>query len=334
MKAATILLDTNVWRAIADTNAEGQLVSALSRSGSQIAIAPAVVYETLRFENIALRNLILRIQTAPRWTRLMPEAFLECEEIRAEIGRVRPNWLSPNPDLSDYRRNVRDWTRRMRVGKQLSGLGFWNRVREHPDWMANATLTDRLERARLDSKSVQADSKRKRIGPLALKDLMGRFANQPPGSEVSAWRWPALAAFASHIQEDGNPYRDWLVPWFKIDPQDMAPSLWTDFWIQSCAENAVPRQWLRWAFSYHQTFTKWTDGTPVDEQLSSYLPDCDYVISADKRFVRTVNEIRSEAPFPMATALLIPGGPDGASVLVELVCGLTLANANASDTSS
>jgi len=68
-----ILLDTNVWRALADANAGQRLSSAAARRGLTIAVAPSVVYETLRLEHVALRDRVLRIQTSRGWVRLVPE---------------------------------------------------------------------------------------------------------------------------------------------------------------------------------------------------------------------------------------------------------------------
>jgi hypothetical protein len=315
-----ILLDTNVWRALADANAGQRLSSAAERRGLAIAVAPSVVYETLRLEDVALGNRILRIQTSRRWARLMPEAFSECAEILTEVRRLHPTWLAPAPDLSGYERHLRDWTRGMAKSKSLAGLGFWNRVREHPDWMANAVRSDRrLEAARIESKAAQVERRLRAAGPPSLKGLCARLPDQPSGSEVEAWRWPAFFAFASHVQDDSSPYRDWLTPWFRIDPRDMGSDPWTLFWAYQCDTPAVPRQWLRWAFSYYQTFVKWTPGTPGDEQLGTYLLDCRHVVSADKVFVRLVREIGGQSPIAMPAAHLVRGGVDGAADLVELV---------------
>jgi hypothetical protein len=267
----------------------------------------------------------------------MPEAFSDCAEILAEIRRLHSNWLAATPDLTQYKRHVRDWTRRLSTSKSLAGLGFWGRVREHPDWMANAVYSDwRLDAARNESKAAQVKGRQRSAGPPPLKDLRARLPDQPLGSEVEAWRWPALAAFASLIQDDTSPYRDWLVPWFKIDPSDMGSDHWTSFWIYECDASAVPRQWLRWAMSYYQTYVKWTPGTPGDEQLAAYLPDCRYVVSADKAFVRLVQEIGQHSPFAMPTAHLVRGGVDGVLDLLELVdqFGLYKANKEAVTTST
>jgi hypothetical protein len=316
-----ILLDTNVWRALADADAGQRLSSAAARRGLAIAVAPSVVYETLRLKDVALRNRILRVQTSRGWVRLMPEAFSECAEIRAEVRRLHADWLAPAPDLSDYKRHVRDWTRGIASSKSWVGLGFWNRVRERPDWMANAVHYDseRLEAARIQSKAAQVEGRSRIAGPLPLTDLWARLPDQPSGSEVEPWRWPAMVAFAYHVHDDKSPYRDWLVPWFRIDPRDMGSDPWTRFWIYESDTLAVPRQWLRWAFSYCQTFVKWTPGTPGDEQLATYLLDCHHVVSADGVFVRLVREIGRQAPLALPSAHLVRGGVDGAADLVGLV---------------
>jgi hypothetical protein len=290
-----------------------------ARRGLVIVVAPSAVYETLALKDVPLRNRVLQIQTSRKWARLMPEAFSECAEILAEVRRLHPDWLACDPDLAQYKREVRDWTRGIARSKSLAGLGFWNRVRKPPDWMADKTRNWRLGPARTESKAAQVEGKPRMAGPLPLSGLQGRIPDQSPGSEVDAWRWPAFIAFASHIQDYSDPYRDWLVPWFRIDPRDMGSDPWTLFWIYECDTLAVPRQWLRWAFSYHQTFAKLTAGTPGDEQLASYLPDCDHVVSADKGFVRLVNEIGRQSPFAMPTAHLVGGGVHGAADLVELV---------------
>jgi hypothetical protein len=222
----------------------------------------------------------------------------------------------------------------MASSKSLAGLGFWNRVRERPDWMANAVIYGdrRLDAARHESKAAQVKGRPRNTGPLPLRDLVARLPEQSSGSEVEAWRWPALAAFASHLHDYTSPYRNWLVPWFKVDPRDMGSDPWTLFWIYECDASAVPRQWLRWAVSYYQTYAKWTPGTPGDEQFAAYLPDCNCVVSADRAFVRIVREIGQHSPFAMPTAHLVRGGVDGAADLAELVgqSGLYDANSGAS----
>lgn len=179
---------------MADANAGQRLSLAGCRHGLAIVVAPSVVYEPLRLKDTVQRNRILRIETSRKWTRLMPEAFSECAEILLEVRRLHPNWLEPAPDLSGYNLHVRDWTRGMATGKSLAALGFWNRVREHPDWVANAIHSDRLDAARIESKAAQVEGRLRKAGPMPLNDLWARLPDQPLGSEVEAWRWPAFAA--------------------------------------------------------------------------------------------------------------------------------------------
>lgn len=318
-RAPRFLLDTNIWRALVDADAGQQLASHAKRVGVTIVMAPAVVYETLALEDVPLRNRILHLQASRGWQRLMPEAFSECEEILAELRRQHPDWLSRDPDLSLYRQHLRDWTRSMPGGSRWAVLGFWNRVRLCPDDMARAISGGNMNLAREGSRAIQVQGRERVVGASPLDGLKARLPTQSPGSEVDAWRWPALAAFSAHLENESDPYHDWLAPWLKIDPRAMGSDHWTRFWLQECDTLAVPRQWLRWAFAYHQSFVKWTPGTPGDEQLSTYLLECDHVVSADKVFVRLVNRVREEAPFVMPFAHQVQGGVAGVSDLLELL---------------
>ena len=84
-----VLLDTNIWRYVADAKSAGMLIS-IARSGKyHIQIAPAVLYETLRIRDHALRATIVKAMTNERLSRLMTEAYSESMEILS----VRPRGL-------------------------------------------------------------------------------------------------------------------------------------------------------------------------------------------------------------------------------------------------
>lgn len=314
---ARILLDTNIWRALADADAGQALLSTSKNNGLEIVIAPAVVYETLAMGDVVVRNRILRMQAAQHWTRLMPDAFTECLEIRNEVRRLHPEWLASDPDLSLFNRHERDWRRKTASGKGYSQQGFWDRVRNHPDSMSKAIIDGRLELARQETQAVDLKGKEKIAKPTLLDGMTARLEGQSPSSAVDAWRWPAFAAFASHIQAQDGAYRDWLVPFFRIDPANMGSEPWTLFWVYEADTLSVPRQWVRWAFSNRQLYRKWTPGTPGDQQLSSYLIDCDYVVSADKAFVDIANVVRAEAPITMARGIRVAGGKEGVAELLD-----------------
>lgn len=62
-----ILLDSNIWRYIADANAAGALQAAVAKARHRIVIAPAVLYEALRMRDAPLRRQLAEIMTRPAW---------------------------------------------------------------------------------------------------------------------------------------------------------------------------------------------------------------------------------------------------------------------------
>ena len=88
-----LLLDTNVWRYIADDRAGREVARVAERAAVRVCIAPAVVYEALRCGDPCLRAALVRLMTDAAWSRLMPEAFDEANELQDEIRRLRPGWL-------------------------------------------------------------------------------------------------------------------------------------------------------------------------------------------------------------------------------------------------
>ena len=77
-----IFLDTNIWRYIADTGAFNTLVETASSNGIELVVAPALVHEVRQLRDDTLRKKILSIIASPRLVRLMPEIYLEAEDIK------------------------------------------------------------------------------------------------------------------------------------------------------------------------------------------------------------------------------------------------------------
>jgi len=95
-----VLLDSNVWRYLVDQNASAALEKCVTESDIEIVVTPSLVFETFEQLNEPVRKSILKLQALPSWTRLMPDTFLEMEEIKASIRRYRPELIVNNPDLT------------------------------------------------------------------------------------------------------------------------------------------------------------------------------------------------------------------------------------------
>src|SRR5688500_9649674 len=115
-----VLFDSNLWRYLADYGERSDLESACAASGIEVVVAPALVFEARRLRDDATRKKILALLAHENWTRLLPEAYLEVEEIKAIVRRSRPEWIVAKPDLTEVGRLRDDWERR-------EG-GFWSRA--------------------------------------------------------------------------------------------------------------------------------------------------------------------------------------------------------------
>jgi hypothetical protein len=120
-----ILFDTNVWNYLADYSSVRVLRRATQVGGNKILVAPSTLYEALRVPNAEARFRRAALMTDRAWTRLMPEAYSESQELLREIKRLRPQWLKSGGNRGAVQRLRHDWGR--------TNAGFWARVRSNPD---------------------------------------------------------------------------------------------------------------------------------------------------------------------------------------------------------
>ena len=65
MKSRRILLDSNVWRYFVDADALPELLKVTRASRHIVVIAPAVLYEAVRTQDVAIRDQLLAAMTLP-----------------------------------------------------------------------------------------------------------------------------------------------------------------------------------------------------------------------------------------------------------------------------
>lgn len=312
------LLDTNIWRYVVDDRAQGALILAARDGSHDVQIAPGVLYETLRLNDVPLRASLVRLMTNPSFHRLMPEAYSESMEILQEIERVRPDWLREEPDLRFFTRLTKDWTRK-------TG-GFWVRCERSPDSEARYVSQmegDLMERAKSQVQEARAEMMDGgwKINPPMNKTL-GGFDFPVPGwrgDMVEAWQIDSLVGMTYGLTRRGNAYRDWIAPFVELDDGLLRSAAWGEFWLYLVDKGRLPRQWLRWAHSFAQRFRKVTPGSAGDTQLSTYLVETDVVVTADKALLAILEELRRYAPHRLPEGKLVPAGaPEVATLLAML----------------
>jgi predicted nucleic acid-binding protein len=82
-----VLIDTNVWRYIADAAALDEVRQSAFENKVQVQVAPSTLYEALRTRDPALRARLSMVMTHQAWARLMPEVRDEAYEFLSEVRR-------------------------------------------------------------------------------------------------------------------------------------------------------------------------------------------------------------------------------------------------------
>jgi hypothetical protein len=228
----------------------------------------------------------------------MPEAFMEAEQLHGEIERLRPEWLVEKPDTREWHANCADWRN-----------GFWWRARTQSEQVSKiiSALDDgRLDRARDEAKVERAEAKElgHTADSLQLDDARAWFLHSTPGWDgepFEAWRGSSMSNWwRTLIMGGSKTMLDWLAPWLDLHRIRREHDSWVTFWTRECATERLPREWLRWAMSVVQTVKDWSPGAPVDNQISTYLVDYDFFVTADKVFAKCIDLIRPHAPVALA----------------------------------
>jgi len=317
-RVTRVLLDTNVWRYVADAGALDRLRQAAFARNVRIQVAPSVVYEALRTPDAALRARLLLVMTHRAWARLMPEVRDEAHEFLTEVRRLRPEWITAQGN--------REWARRLQYDWVRSTGGFWDRARETPDTEAEALTIveeDMLKRARAQATQARDYSIKAALSyeNVSLANVLARPARPMPGwdgNDLEPWRISALSVVSSIIdsQDTSHAFVEWLGNEVDLIRARSDVASWNRFWLYEVEWCNMPRHWLRWSFEMLQSLRRVTDGTPCDAQLGTYLTQCDRFITADKAFADMVTRVGRAAPFRIAMSLVVPGGAAAIESLV------------------
>lgn len=280
-----------------------------------VLVAPAVLYEAAQTSAGPLRSALLEVMCRPTWKRLMPDAYSQAEELKSEVQRLRPEWLRRPPERVQYKRLRHDW-RRVRGGA-------WDRARNSPEQVRLLQLGT-LQMARKQAYELRSDAlawtPKWRTAPLT-KVLAALPSPRPGwnGEFVEAWRAAALHVWENDLRTPEHPCHDWLEGEIRLDLMLRDETSAVRFWLHDVDLLHMPRHWLVWAFEFLQRQHKVSDGTPGDAQLANYLIEADVVVSADRLFVTIADRCRTDAPIPVADAVLVPGGAGAVEKVLELL---------------
>ncbi|MGR6616711.1 hypothetical protein ACU6QK_10765 [Pseudomonas rhodesiae] len=311
-------LDTNIWSYIANEDAGDELATHARAAGVEIVVSPAVVDEVQQLPVPEARRKVIQLLTKKDWKRLMPEVFSECAELKAEIIKLRPEWVIAEPNMREFNRVRYDWIRR-------TG-GYWDRARRGVETPPTNESVRREQEERLAvEQSFAIRERMQKIKPGGETHL--QYVGHIPeagtlgwtGKPVHYWRVPSLHMFKSELQVYESAVREWLDSEIDVPAMLSSPESMNRLWFHELDPAAVPRQWLRGSFEFLQAWHKITTGTPGDTRLATHLVDADIIISADKNFVRFAERCRTDAPFKIGKTLRAQANRAGVDEVMQWI---------------
>jgi len=313
-----VILDTNLWSSIRDKETERAFDALMDSRGLRIVVPPSTLMEVVRIPVAEARQQVIHALATGKRHRLPTEAESESMEVVSEIKRTRVQWMRIIPH----------------TGRAWSLNNFWtNKVwrealhdsqRMHDYEMRQTPVRDYLiDTQKQDRNSfLQSDFK---IGPLtglmvkADQDTPETYFGGWSGEPVEFWRillrdlyWYQLGVVVGRaaVTHEDTTTADWVGAYVDLSLLRNDRTDFTRFWVEDVNVANIPRNWLRCAVRVAQSYYKITSGNPADEQHSAYLVDCDLFLSADSRYISTLNFVRDSAPFSFAEPRLVSGDRD------------------------
>jgi hypothetical protein len=310
-----VILDTNLWSSIRDKETERAFDTLMDARGLRVVVPPSTLMEVVRIPVAEARQQVIHALATGKRHRLPTEAESESMEVVSEIRRTRVQWMRTIPltgrvwSLNNFWTN-KAWREALRDSQRMHDY----EMRQAPvrDYLIDIQKQDR-------NSFLQSDFK---IGPLnglmvkADQNTSETYFGGWSGEPVEFWRillrdlyWHQLGVVVGRaaVTHEDTTTANWVGAYVDLSSLRNDRADFTRFWIEDVSVANIPRNWLRCAVRVAQSYYKITSGNPADEQHSAYLVDCDLFLSADNRYISTLNFVRDSAPFSFAEPRPVSG---------------------------
>ncbi|WP_433784643.1 type II toxin-antitoxin system VapC family toxin [Actinomycetospora sp. CA-101289] len=322
-----LILDTNIWSEIGRRDSRESLEKLAASRQWAVQTPPATLLEVLRTPDDDALRKIVEVLSSKSWTRLRTEADQQAAEMVSEVRRTRPEWVLQLPlpgSLATYRT---EWLKTV-----------WRQARSHPEMMRalshrvhaplqEAALKNYEENRtrRLATKSDVSDLTHMVVEPTDNSSAE-YVAGWRTGDKLEWWRVQARDVYwhsirtATAVRRSGRNSTDvdWLEPYLDMRRVGASAEEFSKFWFYDVDRVNVPRTWLRWAVSTAQLMSKITSGSPGDDQLAAYLPDCDIFVTRDKRLASALELVRKHSLCPIPEVVRFPKLAESGSAVAAL----------------
>jgi hypothetical protein len=320
LRSMRIVLDTNLWSSL-DDGSLPRFDRLLTELDLQVRVLPSTLLEIVEIPHELVRKkLVIGLAKGPRRTRVHTEADMFAEELVALIRRTRPQWLRQFPDHARVTSLRTFWLKKIWRQAMEDSTAMHEHQRGEAPIRKHVVQRQKLNRSELLTSNFTMGD---------LTQLVGQYEDLEPetasarlhlpgwdGSRKDMWRlnlaqlcWYQLGVIGPRagITGEDRTMTDWIEPWVDLGRLRADPEDFVRLFLEDAQVKDVPRNWLNWAVDLVQSTGKIGSGNPADAQHSSYLVDCDLFLTADSRFVDTLERVRVDTPFSFAEAILVDG---------------------------
>lgn len=302
-----VILDTNLWSDLGNEGGLKELRIVLKELECTVLLPPSILVELLRNPHSESRKRHIDVIVGIRGRRLASEAQLCAEEFVRMVKRRRPYWMRSIADMGSVARYNKLWTQ------------DWWRWAAEDSYRSHEVITSGVDVAptivavqKSNRQAALQDNFASDYNHLIFSaDRASAAAHLPgwDGQKVEAWRFDVASRYWHDMSTTrGSPHydgmvqtmRDWVGARVDMNAAIGDPVDYWSLWMDEVTPDEVRRDWVRNATAYTQLMMKVGDGNARDAQHSAYLVDADLFLSSDRRLVKTFNQVREQALFPIA----------------------------------
>ena len=296
MQDCTLYLDSNIYSHINDTGEAKKIKKFFKSNKVSLKQSSSNLQEILRIPKPNIRD-----QLAEVFTILLDKydykarSYYQVKELVDEMERCRPNFYIHKPTPADLREVfhiLQYWKRRWKNVQQNK----WSTL--YKDYTKIKPIVDHgigrvkgLQKDMRESlfyKDIDDDKMEVNTRFIDANRGLNKYFDNIENQLEKHQKMKCLQIFHSSIlgQPSSQDYMDWLRPY--IDLKIYSHEDFARFWGLSVDIKNIPKLYLHGIIESFQLSEKVSAGNSEDAAHAIELLDCDYLITADKRFYLTL----------------------------------------------
>jgi hypothetical protein len=281
-----LYFDTNIYSFIRARNELAQVARLLVAHSCTLIASQGNLFEMYAIESPDQQQQEVRVlvELADEFESY-PESWRHAVELRRELKRLRPKWLSPVPP----KRRVRELLKAHRESWQQAKLGIL--PGREPYAAYKRDFEEGVSHSRHSQKELRQDVLNRQSDFALVSPDGAVFPVDVTDPEVY-WRVDCLQVWYNAI-EGRNPasrdYADWIDPY--VRPGCFRNSSYESFWLREAVSEAMPLNRLCGLVAFYQLRKKISHGNAADQLHAGHWLRSDLFVTADRAFHEILTDV-------------------------------------------